>query len=245
MPQPLLYSELAPLYDVIYGSKGYRREAAFLRTEIRRYGRSGGRALLDVGCGTGHHLQYLRRWYDCAGVDLSPQMLQVAHRRLPGVPLFRQDMISLRMSRKFDAIVCMFGAIGYTRTVPRLQRAVGSMASLLRPGGVLVVQPWLRPSAWRADHVFPQILKGKGVTVIRVSRTSRPAPGLSRIDWDYLVARRARPVVHLREAHELGLFSTSDMRGAFEKAGLRPRFFPTWHGNDRGLWVAVAPGGSA
>ena len=31
--------------------------------------------------------------------------------------------------------------------------AIGSMARHLNPGGVLIVEPWLRPDQWIAGHV--------------------------------------------------------------------------------------------
>src|ERR687895_895894 len=116
-----MYTRSAELYDAIYSDKDYAGEARQLHDVIQHLGRSGGRALLDVACGTGVHLSHLRAWYDVEGVELNQAMLAIARRRLPGVSLHQGDMAEFRLPRRFDAITCLFSAIGYVRTVERLR----------------------------------------------------------------------------------------------------------------------------
>ena len=61
-------------------------------------------SLLDVGCGTGRHLEYLRSHYEVAGVDISEQLLAQARKRLPGVPLYLGDLRSFDLGRRFDVV---------------------------------------------------------------------------------------------------------------------------------------------
>jgi len=49
------YNELAPYYDYVYSWKDYREEAATVERLIQKHKKSTGKALLDVGCGTGKH----------------------------------------------------------------------------------------------------------------------------------------------------------------------------------------------
>lgn len=81
------YERFAQYYDLLYKAQGkdYEREACRLHRLIQRYKTSQGKRLLDVGCGTGEHLRYLRAFYQVEGVDASAEMLQVAQRKLPEV----------------------------------------------------------------------------------------------------------------------------------------------------------------
>ena len=74
------------------------------------------RALLDVACGTGKHLERLAQDHSVEGMDLDAALLELALRRLPGVPLHQADMTSFELGRRFDAVVCLFSSIGYVKT---------------------------------------------------------------------------------------------------------------------------------
>lgn len=99
--------------------------------------RGDGIRLLDVGCGTGHHLENLRsRGYSVAGVDGSEEMLQHARTNNPGVEIKLADVEQLPFeSASFDYLIC----IEVLRYLPSMTKAVGEMARVLKPGGVCLV----------------------------------------------------------------------------------------------------------
>ncbi|HEY5251490.1 MAG TPA: class I SAM-dependent methyltransferase, partial [Acidimicrobiales bacterium] len=110
--------------------------------------RPGARRLLDVACGTAGHLRHLRRWYDVVGADIDPGMPTQARLHLPDVELVEADMRRVALGRSFDVVVCLFSSIGYLRSTDELCAAVGAMADHLNPGGVLIIDGWVRPDAW-------------------------------------------------------------------------------------------------
>jgi SAM-dependent methyltransferase len=231
-----MFSRSAELYDAIYSYKDYAGEARQVHEVIQALGRSGGRALLDVACGTGLHLAQFRAWYDVEGVELSEAMLAIARRRLPGVPLHQGDMAEFRLARRFDAITCLFSAIGYVRTVQRLHRAVGNMARHLAPGGVLIVEPWLFPGVFKPGHIHGHFVDRPELKVARMSR-GRIEGSLSVLDMHYLVATPSG-VDRFAEHHEIGLFAPEDYEDAFRAAGLRVAFDPDGL-TGRGLYAGV------
>lgn len=78
MRKQLLYKELASYYDLLYSYKDYKKEAEQIRKIINKHRKSKEKELLDVGCGTGKHLKYLKKWFSCTGVDPSKPMLSIA-----------------------------------------------------------------------------------------------------------------------------------------------------------------------
>jgi SAM-dependent methyltransferase len=227
----------ARFYDALYAPlKDYRREVARLQQIISEHRPSGGQTLLDVGCGTGQHLAGLRRFYSVEGLDLDPDMLSVARSRLPGVPLHRGDMAEFELGRAFDVVVCLFGAIGYVRTRPRLRQAIQTMGRHLRPGGVLILEPWLTPETYRPGAVHASFVDQPELKVARMN-VSQVRGRLSLLDFHYLVATPAG-TEHFRERHQLGLFTHQEYRAAFQAAGLTP-IHDSVGLNGRGLYIAA------
>lgn len=103
---------------------------------LERYlpARGSGMRLLDVGCGTGHHLASLRaRGFAVAGVDGSEEMLIHARANNPGAEIKHSDVERLPFqSGSFDYVIC----IEVLRYLPSLERCVHEIARVLKPGGV-------------------------------------------------------------------------------------------------------------
>ena len=127
------------LYDYIYCWKDYRKEAELLSDMLYRLGLSG--SLLELACGTGKYISHLERW-DCTGVDLCFESLEHAKKNAPSAFLLHANMKQTGLDRKFDVIICLFGGISYL-TKAELNEAIAHWSSLLRVGGVLVIEPWL------------------------------------------------------------------------------------------------------
>ena len=237
-----LYGELAEYYDRIYAFKDYAAEVAELSALIRRLGPSGATRLLDVGCGTGHHLELFRRQFRVAGVDASPAMLRMARRRLgKGVPLFLGDMRSFALGSRFDVIVCLFSAVGYLLTRRDRDRAARAFFRHLRPGGLLLVEGWIRPDRWRDRSVHLLTYDGADVKIARASSTRR-AGNRSYLDMHYLVAVPGRPVRHFREQHVNALIGREELLGSLRRAGFRARVRMSGRYRDRGLYIGIRPG---
>jgi SAM-dependent methyltransferase len=233
-----MFSESADWYDHFYGGKDYAAEARRV-AELIRARRPGARTLLDVACGTGRHLERLREEFACEGLDLDEGLLAIAGRRLPGMRLTRADMAGFDLGRRFDAVTCLFSAVGYLATVERLRSAVAAMARHLEPGGVLVVEPWVLPEAWIDGTTTVEVVEDGDRKLVRVIASSRDG-AMSKLRIHYAVAD-AGDVRTADERHELRLFSHDQYAAAFLHAGLDT----TWDPEGligRGLLIGVAPG---
>jgi len=102
-----------------------------------------------VACGTGSHIAYLREIFAVEGLDLDPKMIELARTRHPDISFHHGDMIDFDLGRQCDVVVCLFSSIGYVKTAPRLRQAIANMARHVRPGGVLVVEPYFSPATWK------------------------------------------------------------------------------------------------
>lgn len=95
--------------------------------------RGDGLRLLDVGCGTGHHLARAReRGYAVAGVDGSDEMLDRAARLCPGAELHRADVDALPYAAgSFDVVL----SIEVLRYLSDARACARELARVTRAGG--------------------------------------------------------------------------------------------------------------
>ncbi len=212
-----MFDKSAHLYDLAYSFKDYSGESAWVSNAIHARVPQA-TTLLDVACGTGKHLEHLRGEFDCQGLDLNPEFVELAQQRT-GVRVHRASMDLFDIDQKFDAVVCLFSSIGYTSDLPG---AIGSMARHLNPGGVLVVEPWLRPDQWVAGHVQVLNQEADGLHLVRMT-TSRVDESQSILEMHYLVGSPSG-IEHLIETHRLTLFSSAEYESAFLSSHLTFEF---------------------
>jgi SAM-dependent methyltransferase len=229
------YSGSAELYDLVYSFKDYADEAAWLVSLVAERAPDA-QTLLDVGCGTGRHLQRLRARFDCEGVDLDPGLLAAARERLPGVPLHEADMRTLDLGRTFDVVTCLFSAIGYMLDLDQLGQATAAMAKHVAPGGLLLVEPWITPDVWQAGRPHALAAEQDGLAVTRMSRSGVDGR-VSWVEMEYLVSD-GTTLEQFSERHEMGLFTSDEMRAALEATGLRAEHDPAGL-IGRGLWIGT------
>jgi ubiquinone/menaquinone biosynthesis C-methylase UbiE len=235
-----MFSRSARFYDLIYSFKDYAAEAARVSALIRER-RPDARTLLDVACGTGAHLEHLAKEYMVEGLDLDDELLVIAGERLPGVPLHSADMRSFDLGRTFDAVTCLFSAIGYVRGVDELRSAAAAMGRHLAPGGALVVEPWFSPGAWEPGHIGARFVDEPDLKIVRlhVSEAAQPDGSLT-LNFHYLVATRDG-VEHFTEEHVTTLFTREQYLDAFGSGGLDVAFDPDGLMPGRGLILGVRP----
>ncbi len=228
-----MYDKSALIYDLLYvgsGIKDYPAEAEELHRIIQDASPAA-QTLLDVACGTGAHLVEMQRWYAVEGVDLSPAMLAVARTRLPGIPLREGDMRTLDLGKTFDAVTCLFSSIGYMTDPADLRAAIARLAAHVAPGGVLIVDGWVRPGQWRDNFRpdSPDVASDDEVTVVRLSYGRRDG-SITELEMHHLVQTDAG-IDYFMEPHRLRLTETDEYVSAVTDAGLEARVIPDYMPN--------------
>jgi daunosaminyl-N,N-dimethyltransferase/N-dimethyltransferase len=232
-----VYASQADLYDPIHHDKPYAAEARRLRDLLASEGIPDGSRVLEAGCGTGSYLVHLAHWYEVSGFDNSPEMLGLARRKLPRVPLFQADMGDFEVDAPVDALLCLYSAIGYLDGPEHLARTARAFFAALRPGGLLVVEPWIRPEHFRPATSM-EVYDGARLKVCRQA-TSRRDGEMSIMTCHWLVARADdQSVTYFVESHRMWLFSQAAIVETLERAGFDVRVDERGLLEGRGLYVA-------
>jgi SAM-dependent methyltransferase len=233
------YAKSAELYDAMYASrKDYAREAEQIHHLIQQCKHTSGEDLLDVACGTGLHAAALRRWYHVEGLDLSEGQLAIARNRLPDVTFYHADMTDFDTGKTYDAVTCLFGAVGELLDIAQLNSAIRVMAKHLNPGGVLIVEPWLRPEQFHEGRIWSIFVDEPDLKIARMTVAERHGK-IVDLHMRYMVGRAGK-IEEFAEHHQEALHTVAEYMSAFTLAGLDTAYDEEGL-NGRGLYIATRP----
>ena len=230
-----MFTKSVRFYDALYHFKDYgaacRQLHALIQDKV-----PGAKTLLDVACGTGKHLEQLREHYQVEGLDISSEMLEVAHGRCPDVPLHQANMADFNLDHCFDVVTCLFSSIAYVKTPENLRRSISCMVRHLNPGGMLVIEPWFSPETYWIGRLTANFVDEPDLKIAWMY-TSAIEGRCSVFDINYLVGT-PEGISYFTERHEFGLFTPEEYQEPFRQAGLDVSYDPKGLFG-RGMYVGV------
>jgi SAM-dependent methyltransferase len=206
-----VFDSYARYYDLLYRDKDYAAEVEYIVGKIREYCPSGAR-ILELGCGTGLHAEYLaRQGFQVDGIDMSIEMLARANSRKAALSpelsarlSFSQgDVRSVRTNKKYDVVISLFHVMSYQTSNVDLAAAFTTAAAHLSVDGVFMFDYWYGPAVLlqrpeaRIKHLSDE--------QIDVVRTAEPTLRLEEniVDVNYSVNIKVKATGEVREITEL------------------------------------------
>jgi SAM-dependent methyltransferase len=188
-----------------------------------------GALILDVPCGQGRHAHLLAEaGYNVRGVDLSRDLLAIAHARgtAPNLRYTRADMRRLprSWSNRFDVVVNLFTSFGFFIDPADDGRVIAEFSRVLKAGGLLI---WHGASR---DGVMAKFLDRdwwttKNGTVIGHEREFDPLSGILTVRSTWRGQRTSG-----ERAHRIRLYTASRLAELCQHAGLIvSEAFDGWH----------------
>jgi len=133
----MIYRRWAPFYDAVFTAVFERGRQAVAEAT----GRVGGQ-VLEVGVGTGISLPLYPRNCRITAVDLSPEMLAQARRKVEKLGLDHVERLEVMDAEHLDFPDATFDAVAavcVVNTVPHPEAALEEFARVLRPGGEIIL----------------------------------------------------------------------------------------------------------
>lgn len=132
------YTTLAKYYDLLYQDKDYRGESEFIKRIVKKRVPNA-KSILDVGCGTGIHLNLLLNNFDLLhGVDLNSEVLRRAKKKSSKVKYTVGSMADFSISKKFDVITCLFSVFNYNLSDKEAKRTLRNIKRHLEKDGLAI-----------------------------------------------------------------------------------------------------------
>ncbi|MHA2141790.1 MAG: class I SAM-dependent DNA methyltransferase [Candidatus Thorarchaeota archaeon] len=219
------YSKLAPYYDSMYSWKDYAKEADLLHSLIQKYKTSPGNKLLDVGCGTGCHIEKLIDRYEATGLDISDAMLAVAREKCKGVRFVQDDMTSMNLGEEFDVITSMFGGIGYLTTEDEVRQAMQAFARHTKEGGVVLIEPFVTKEILLPYSIGINCVDLPDIKIARVNASNLEG-SILYLNFHFLVATKEK-VEHFVDPSPMGIYSRDKLVELLADSGFATQFVDT------------------
>ncbi len=94
--------------------------------------------VLDLGCGGGQDSKFLfDRGFDVLGIDISKEMIKLAHKHVPKVNFRLIDIMDLLTTKKFNGIWC--SRVFHNISIKEQEKFIKKLKSLLAKNGVLYI----------------------------------------------------------------------------------------------------------
>ena len=216
-----LYGDLAWLWPLVSPPEEYVSEAnEFLRV-IRKHARRQVDSLLDLGCGAGHNDATLQQYFQVTGVDLSQPMLEQARRLVPDALFLQDDMRSLELEQRFDAVI-VANSIGYMLDEADLLAAFRTAYKHLKPGGVFCTYAEETPERWEQNGVYSETFHQGDLDVVMVENYFDPDlhDTTYEITFIYLIRKKGELRIET-DHHKNGIFPVDTWIRLLKEAGFQ------------------------
>lgn len=137
------YSAFARYYDELTANIDYVKRGEYFHSLIKKFGKTDGKILLDLACGTGSISEVMAELgYDVIGVDNSDEMLGIAIEKKfdkgLDIQYLCQDMRKIDMFGTVDVTVCALDSINHLSSLNDVRKVFEGVAFFSEIGGLFI-----------------------------------------------------------------------------------------------------------
>lgn len=217
------YTSFAAVYDMFMDNIPYEEWASYVISLLREEGIDDG-LVLDLGCGTGSLTEILaREGYDMTGIDLSPDMLQIAmEKRMESgrdILYLNQDMREFELYGTVRAIISICDSMNYLLEKKDLVQTLRLANNYLDPGGIFIFD-------LNTEHKYRDIL---GQCTIAEDREEssfiwdnnfNEETGINEYNLSLFIQEEEDLYRKYQETHYQKAYSLDEVKAAVKEAGM-------------------------
>lgn len=137
------YSAFARYYDELTANIDYVKRGEYFHSLIKKFGKTDGKILLDLACGTGSISEVMAELgYDVIGMDNSDEMLGIAIEKKfdkgLNIQYLCQDMRKIDMFGTVDVTVCALDSINHLSSLNDVRKVFEGVAFFSEIGGLFI-----------------------------------------------------------------------------------------------------------
>ena len=217
------YTSFAAVYDMFMDNIPYEEWASYVISLLREEGIDDG-LVLDLGCGTGSLTEILaREGYDMTGIDLSPDMLQIAmEKRMESgrdILYLNKDMREFELYGTVRAIISICDSMNYLLEKKDLVQTLRLANNYLDPGGIFIFD-------LNTEHKYRDIL---GQCTIAEDREESSfiwdnnfdeETGINEYNLSLFIQEEEDLYRKYQETHYQKAYSLDEVKAAVKEAGM-------------------------
>ena len=144
--QNSMFEKYSKYYEILNQDKNYLNECIVVDYLLKNYGHNIER-ILEVGSGTGTHLNILKNnyGYNCTGLEISAEMCSKA-KEINNIRLHNCDLLNFNADTNYDGIISLFHVINYITKTEDLIATFKKVSEILTEDGVFVFDSWHSPA---------------------------------------------------------------------------------------------------
>jgi len=214
-----LYHDLSWTWHIISKPEDYKEEGRLITDKIRQYEKLKTKTLLDIGCGGGNMDWVLKNEFDITSFDISENMINNARSLNPEIEYHVGDMRTMRLDRKFDAVM-IHDAINYMTTLDDLKAAFVTAYEHLEDNGLIIVYAEQWPENFKQNYIRSQNEKKDNIEITFIEHYYDPNPDDTTYEgtFIYLIRRDGELETHF-DRHLLGIFPLDTWRESLRSTG--------------------------
>lgn len=153
----------AQLYDKVFNDlPTYDRDTETIRKYISKRGK-----ILDLGCGTGHHLDRLPQ-YERTGIENNPDFVKIAKMRLKDVDIIENSIEKTNLlNSEFDAILAMNDTLYYADN--NIDVIFSKVSQWLKPNGYFFFNILIPKQLDPGPRQFSNYIRRKDGTTVAIT----------------------------------------------------------------------------
>jgi len=230
-----VFADYAPWYDLLYRDKDYTGEVDFVETRLRDHGIATGK-LLDLGCGTGvHAIEFARRGWDVAGVDLSADMIASANARAAqaglAIPFRQGDACEVGAETGFDAVVSLFHVASYQNDRDRLEALFQTAHAALKAGGVFFFDYWYGGAVLaQGVETRVKVIEQPPLRLTRIAQSEHDERNATvRVNYTLFCEDTERSTIRrVDETHRMRYWFPFEVEASLRNSGFDPEGSNAW-----------------
>lgn len=125
---------VAKIYDEVIGDMEYEAWSNDIKFLIDKYAKENP-VLHDCSCGTGGHLEFLEKDFQCTGSDLSPEMIEIAKTKV-------KSKVSVKDMREitgnYDVVICLYDSLNNLTSLKDVKKAFQASYNSLNDKGIYI-----------------------------------------------------------------------------------------------------------
>lgn len=229
----MVFNNYAKYYNLLYKDKDYPGEAQYVHSLVKQFATKPVKSVLDIGCGTGSHADYMSRLgYQMTGIDSSGEMISRAkERKIPRAEFLTANATSFSFNKKFDVITSLFHVVSYQTATEDAVAMIENASAHLNEKGLFIFDFWYGPAVLtERPSVKIKRLENDEIKVTRIAEPLlRVNENIVDVNFELFIYDKQRDQSDtVKEVHPMRYFFKPEIDLFLSHAGLHALYFNEW-----------------